>query len=195
MFSRLTWTERIQAALGLAMVCLLIFATNRLDNRHFERVQGTLTSIFKDRVVAQDLILDLSREFHTKELRLATDSEEWPAPEDQRIETLLGRYEATKLTREEHELFQRLKTNVAKVSRLEASAPSETTAQELDTALAAAIEDLNKLAKLQVDESRRLTRDAQLSLDSTQLHSKIEIATLVILGLFMQILILVKPWE
>ena len=36
MFSKITMTQRFNAGLALAVVIVLVFATNRIDQRHFE---------------------------------------------------------------------------------------------------------------------------------------------------------------
>ena len=52
--------NRINIGLALSIVFLLVFATNRLDKRHFETVQNTVISLHTDRVIAQDLIYKMN---------------------------------------------------------------------------------------------------------------------------------------
>mgnify|MGYP000262379828 CR=1 FL=1 len=72
MFAKLTTSQRIQIGLVLAMAFLLVLGSNRLDQRHFSTIQTTVNSVYKDRVVVQDFIYQLTNIFHKKEPRTLT---------------------------------------------------------------------------------------------------------------------------
>ncbi|CAN0603136.1 unnamed protein product, partial [Ectocarpus sp. 12 AP-2014] len=68
MFTKLTLFQRISVGLVLAIAFLLVLGSNRLNKRHFSTIQNTVNSVYKDRVVVQNLIYELSTTFHKKEL-------------------------------------------------------------------------------------------------------------------------------
>ena len=195
MITRLNFFERLQVGVAMGIVFLLVFATNRLDKRHFEEVQGTLNTVFEDRVVAQDYIYQLTGLYHRKALQVAAGTGIAAGDESARVEELLRLFEQTKLTPDEERHLAFLFKHHEILLKVEAQAPPERKKSDLQDALASVDEDLANLAAIQVKESHRLTRIAQKSLDSTSLNSKIHISVLVVVGILMQILIFVKPWK
>ncbi len=195
MIKKLSFVQRFQAALALLVVFLLIFATNRLDARHFEAVQETINTVYDDRVVAQDYIYQLSNLYHRKALRIATGEDDSVANENAEIAELLAKFAQTKLTPQEHEYFERLKQDHKALLKQEEGVPS----QERDAAIAKILisveKGLNDLASVQIQESRRQTELAQTFFNASNLHSRIEIGFLVVIGLLMQVLVLVRPWK
>lgn len=187
--------QRLQAALALAVVFFLILATNRVDNQHFENVQKTLNTVFDDRVVVQDYIYQLDNLLHQKALRLAKGELTVPPDENGKISDLLDLFADTKLTTDEKKHLTRFVRDFATVREREAAPlPPEEKISGIQKSLASLEKDLDRLAAVQVQESHRLTKVAQKSLDSTNLTSKIEIGFLIVIGLIMQLLIFVKPW-
>lgn len=52
--------NRFKAALGLLIVFLMILATNKIDDNQFAFVQESFESIYKDRLVVDNHILNIS---------------------------------------------------------------------------------------------------------------------------------------
>jgi hypothetical protein len=201
MFTKLSFSQRLQAGLALAVVFFLIFATNRIDKRHFETVQETLNSLFQDRIMAQDYIYRLDNLIHSKAVALAEGNYVISEGRNESISQLLQQFSHTKLTSKEQMYLAQLKKNIAHLQALEGGleAPLTSIPKERKMPLQQAIEkvetNLNSLSAIQVAESQRLTRLAQRSLDSTNLYSQIEIGFLIAIGLLIQFLIFIKPWK
>lgn len=196
MFAKLTTPQRIQIGLVLAMVFLLVLGSSKLDQRHFSTVQNTVNSVFKDRVVVQNLIYQMSTIFYTKELRfIRKDNFESVLSENQKVEQLLIDFRATKLTPNESNLLYQLNSRFTKLRVLEEKivrAPDE--AMDNTTILAIKSlknikENLNGLAKIQLDESGQLTQLSNKTLGTHILLSKLEVGFLVIIGIAMLALI------
>jgi len=53
------------------MVFVLIIATNLIDRNNFTRVKDSVITIYEDRLVANDLIFEMSNSFQEKEIAVA----------------------------------------------------------------------------------------------------------------------------
>lgn len=168
--------------MGLVMVILLVFITNRLDQKHFEEVQDKLSSIYYDRVVAQDYLFDLSSIFHDRQMRM-TKLEILNFNNDQEIETLIEKFEETSLTRKEKELFERLKENVNDLKALGNTTGQGAAAQATLDRIEILLADLSDI---QLKESKSLKIQGQDSLDSSKLMSNMEMGIIILFGIVLQ---------
>lgn len=196
MFSKLTILQRIQAGLVLAMAFLLVLGSYRLDKKHFSTVQHTVNSVYKDRVVVQDVIYRLSNIVHAKELRIWLGNDVGPIEtENKKAEQLLEDFQATSLTREEHGVLSELKTNFEGFKADEKKIFSardtieERVANTAKSTLRKMHQNLNILAEIQLEESKTLTQLSNKSLGMNILLSKLEVSFLIIIGLSMLLLI------
>lgn len=177
-----TGSEKVRTVLGLVMVILLVFITNRLDKRHFEKVQDKISSIYYDRVVAQDYLFDLSRIFYDRRMRMA-NQEILNFNDDAEIESLISQYEETTLTKKEEELFGRLKENISDLKALGNTTGEGKANQETMDRIERL---LGELSDIQTKESRSLKIQAQESLDSSNLMSNLEMGLIIIIGVILQ---------
>jgi len=196
MFAKLTLAQRIQVGLVLVMAFLLVLGSNRLDKRHFATVQTTVNSVFKDRVVAQDYIHQLSSIFHAKELRFILDKDKAQASdENKKIYNLLEEFENTELTTEESKLLKKLNFKFQNLLELENRRSSaESDIIHPDYKLVAAVftdikEGLNGLAQIQLEQSEELTQLSNKSLGVNILLSKLEVLFLAVVAVVMLVLV------
>ncbi len=188
--------QRLETGFALAIVFMLIFATNRMDEQHFKQVQDTLNTVFEDRVLAQDYIYRIENLIHQESLRLAVGNLEVPAQEDEDLEALLQKFAVTKLTMAERRHFESLLADSEKLRAVKgANIPTEEKVVQLQHSITRMDKALDQLAKVQVEESQRLTNIAQMSLDSTDLTSKVEIGFLIVIGVMLQLLVFLRPWS
>ena len=196
MFSKITMTQRFNAGLALAVVIVLVFATNRIDQRHFETTQNTVDAVFHDRVVAQNYIYQINNIMADIRIQIQTDSfrSTQSAPKEQ-LNVLLDNFAQTKLTLEEARLNYLLQEQIEELNReLEKrSIESYEITDESSSITLAHIkniqENLDDLAEIQLNESGRLTSVAQKSLKMTSIISNLEIAVLIIAGIALQFVI------
>ena len=196
MFKKFTTPQRIQVGLILAIAFLLVLGSNRLDQRHFSTIQTTVNSVYKDRVVVQDLIYKLNNIFHTKELRFILGNDfNTITVENQKVEQLLADFGATKLTPNESNALNELHRQFDKLKKLEnnvVQSPDDLqggvrvvagkTLEEIER-------NLDALAKIQLQESGQLTALSNKSLGMNILLSKFEVAFMIIIGIAMLALI------
>ena len=177
--------NRINIGLALSIVFLLVFATNRLDKRHFETVQNTVISLHTDRVIAQDLIYKMNLIIYNKQLSLLGESSKNVNPNfNKDFNLLIEKFSETKLTKKEGQIFEKLKVDFKTLTDLEAKMLQYN--EEILTNINIIKSDLIKLSEIQIKESKSLTNIAQKSLDTNNLMSKLEIGFLVLIGLIIQ---------
>ena len=177
--------NRINIGLALSIVFLLVFATNRLDKRHFETVQNTVISLHTDRVIAQDLIYKMNLIIYNKQLSLLGESSKNVNHNlNKDFNLLIEKFSETKLTKKESQIFEKLKVDFNKLTDLEAKMLENN--EEILTNINIIKTDLIKLSEIQIKESKSLTSIAQKSLDANNLMSKLEIGFLVLIGLIIQ---------
>jgi len=174
-------SEKIRTVLGLVMVILLVFITNRLDQEHFEEVQGTITTIYEDRVVAQYDLFQLTNLIYDVQMRMSS-GELVSLDSSGEMERVLNEYGQTTLTKRENEIFGRLKENLNKLSATDSIPQGSTTA----TTFERVHENLKELSEIQVKESKTLKIQAQDSLDSSNLMSNMEMILIIIFGVVLQ---------
>ena len=196
MFKNFTIAQRIQVGLILGIAFLLVLGTNRLDKRHFSTVQTTVNSVYKDRVIVQNLIYKLNAIFHAKELRFILKKDFNTIPdENKKAEELFSDFAATKLTSKEKNVLDNLQDQFQNLKILETNlfqnaealqGNHQTSAERM---LSKINQNLNVLAKIQLEESRELTELSNKSLGMTILLSKLEVAFLILIGIAMLTLI------
>lgn len=196
MFAKLTKTQRIQMGLVLALAFLLVLGSNRLDQRHYSIIQTTVNSVYKDRVVVQDIIYQLNNFFHEKKLRfMQHESPTINTSENGTIDALLVVFKHTKLTQEEAKLLNNLKIHYSFLTGLEHEmqqnpiAFNKASSKKVLQTLQEIEQDLNGLAAIQLSESAQLTQLSIKSLGMNILLSKLEVAFLIIIGVSMLFLI------
>ena len=195
MSKRNSFRSRLNIVLGLIAVFLLILGTNRIDKRHFETAQTAVTSVYEDRVLAQDYIYKLSNLIHKKQLNFQNGSETVNNSINKEVQTLIDLFSETKLTINESKTFKDLKSDFESLKSKENSyyksmknieftdstAPAAPTA--LYNELATLQSDLDNLALIQVGESKSVLSTAQKSLDMSNLMSSMEVYSLLVIGI------------
>lgn len=190
MSKRITLGKRVNVILALAIVFLLVFATNRIDQKHFEVAQKSVKEVYTDRVLVQDYIFSISNLLFTKRLALKdTAVESAHSSENKEIRQLLLDFNATKLTSAEVKYLNALEVNFKVLKRLELQEIQEKEESEYVKILEKMQATLQKLSEIQTRESKDLTHTAQKSLDMNQLLSNVEIGFLIVTGIAIQFVI------
>lgn len=179
---KMNFRQRIHTGFILALAFFLVLASNRLNRRNFSTVEHTVNTVFKDRVVAQEYIYELNNLFHEMELQLASGiMNESKGPTHSEITALLEDFGATELTADEAKHFRSLQENHIELQAL-GDATNTNTKREMRMLLQNIGNNLDKLAQIQLFESRSLTQLSNKSLQMNQLFSNLEIAFLIVLG-------------
>lgn len=194
MFSKLTLSQRVQISLIMGLALIMIFGSNRLNQRYYTEVKNTVNSVYQDRVVVQGYIFELNNIFHTKEISLLRQ-EPISNSDSARIEMLLVDFGNTELTEKESRLLKDFSSQVNILHEIESKveeldSPASKDIQQGYNELFNNIEQtLVGLAEVQLDQSSRLNIFSQDILDTINVLSNIEIAFMILMGIIILVLI------
>ncbi|WP_304142989.1 MCP four helix bundle domain-containing protein [Mesoflavibacter zeaxanthinifaciens] len=195
----MTFFNKIKWILGILMVFVLIVTTNLIDRNNFIRVKDSVVSIYEDRLVAKNLILDISNSIHKKEMAVAlTDSaffENSNNGENKNIQNLISKFETTKLTKEESETFNDLKENLNQLNKTESDfvKSSYISKDDMFNQISKIKNNLEDLSKIQLLEGSKQMSISKKAIDSVELFTQIEIYLLIFLAIVIQIIVMYNP--
>lgn len=191
--------NKIKWILGILMVFVLIVTTNLIDRNNFVRVRDSVVTIYEDRLIANDLIFEISKLVQEKEMAVAmSDSvffEEQNPNINKTIQGFISSFEQTKLTPEESQVFSDLKENIQALMDSEndfVSSNFETKTEVLGH-ISSITGDLGRLSKIQLSEGSRQMSISKRAIDTVELFTQIEIYLLVFLAIIVQIIVMYNP--
>lgn len=197
------WTYRIEqkfkTALALAVVFVLVLATNRVNKSHFSEIQASFNSVYKDRLVVEKYIFQLSALLNQKRLLLYDAA--GPASDIQKslvvgdsIRKLIDDYQRTKFTESETQLFTDFKAELEQLQKLEKSyfegESSTSIKYNIESKHQQLAELLSGLSDIQMKEGQSLMDQSNDLIATNNSFSSLEIAILIIMGLVVQVLVL-----
>jgi hypothetical protein len=192
----MTVYNKIKWILGILSVFFIILATNLIDRKNFIIVKNSVETIYADRLLAQDILLDLSGLIWEKELAQIkyerTQFENKNISINTRMEELVDLFSATKLTAKEEAIFGQLKKNFESLKgfeRTEIQLPNP----KFTEYLALIKDNLEDLAEIQIEEGKRELFESQRAIASVDLFTHLEIYALIIIAIFIQIVVMYNP--
>ncbi|WP_422356820.1 MCP four helix bundle domain-containing protein [Roseivirga pacifica] len=192
-YTKLKWI------LGISLVFALIAATNLVDRSNFMQVKESVATIYEDRLIVKDLIMDMYKAMQQKKIAIISDDNSFMGQRNDVVnndlKALIERYQATKLTKNEATVFENLKSNIDALWQAEASVTTESfKANEHLLGILAQVEsNLDELSDIQISEGRRQVSITKRATDSIELFTQLEIYVLIFLALVIQVIILYKP--
>lgn len=193
LFDKLKWI------LGIVIVFVLIAATNLIDRNNFIQVKESVQSIYEDRLIAKDLILDIYKSIQEKEIALITSDANFFTARNQvineEIGQLLDSFEHTRLTENEERVFNRLQENFEIVLQDESKLLNNdfNNASVLLEDIRRIEGDLYALSDIQVSEGNRQVAITKRATESIELFTQLEIYMLIFLAVLIQVIILYRP--
>ncbi|WP_213522570.1 MCP four helix bundle domain-containing protein [Nonlabens sp.] len=194
-------SNKIKWSAGLLLVIVLIVFTNFIDQKNFQRIQDSVDSIYKDRLIAKDLLFDIQLEIHDKELLLAENKDAIllsnRSASEKKIQNFLQSFSNTALTRDEEQIFEHLKEEIRALFSMEmAYLPSENS-QPSSAQLKGQAKKINaivaQLSDIQIAEGQRQMQLGRKAMESIDLLTQLEIWVMIILGVLIQFVILYSP--
>jgi hypothetical protein len=191
--------NKIKLILGIFIVFVLIISTNLIDKKNFERINNTVVTMYEDRIIASDLIMEMLVSIQEKELALANADSTFFLEQNQlvneEIKAHIIDFEQTKLTSEESNIFERLKSNLEELFIQEdhVNLLNFNKNEELLNHISNIKGDLYALSKIQLDEGKRQMSVSMGALETVELFTQIEIFILVLLAILLQIIVIYKP--
>ena len=191
--------NKVKWILGILMVFVLIVTTNLIDRNNFIRVRDSVVTIYEDRLIANDLIFEISKLVQEKEMAvILSDSiflKEQNPDINKTIQGFISRFEQTKLTSEESQVFDDLKKDFQKLMDSEKdfiNSGFENKSEILED-ISNITEDMSRLSKIQLSEGSRQMSISKKAIDTVELFTQIEIYLLVFLAIVVQIIVMYNP--
>lgn len=178
------------------MVFFLILMTNLIDRNNFVQVKKSISTIYEDRLMANDLIIRMLQEVHQTELQLqATDtltSNQYRKLLNEGFTQHVATYEATKLTKEEELIFDDFKSNLQKVGSYEENLQNQAVVNKepVIKMISALKNNLYQLSEIQINEGRNQMLISRQAVDTVELFTQIEIYILIALAILVQIIVM-----
>ena len=191
--------NKLKWVLGILMVFVIIVSTNLIDRNNFIRVKDSVVTIYEDRLIATDLIFEMSEAIHTKELAIALEDSIYYTKQNkeanQEVGELISRYELTRLTGNETKIFKELKNNFETLKTLELTYVESSFKQKdlLNQHISELKQNLSELSKIQINEGRKQMSISKKAIDTVELFTQIEIYLLVFLAIIIQIIVMYNP--
>ncbi|RDI58269.1 MCP four helix bundle domain-containing protein [Flavobacterium glaciei] len=191
-FAKIRWVASI------LLVFFIVLITNLIDRENFNRLSYSVTTMYEDRIVASDLLFEISRIIQEKQIAVLTlDTlflENKNNKHNQVLNQLIEKYSLTKFTEKEKFVFNQLQEELNSLKQKERPNTDIT-----DAAVINSFEKINKnlheLSKIQLDEGRRQVFISNKAKDTINFFTQVEIIFLVIMAILLQIIILYKPKE
>ena len=195
----MTLFKKIKWFLGILGVFLLVLATNLIDRNNFMRVEESVDNIYNERLLAKELLMDVSLKLHKKELAYSLNDTTYLKTKNDAINTeitqLLEKFDRVGSTKREDLILHNLNENHNKLMALQSKTASK---DKLYTKTCADIfsainTNIVELASEQVKEGNNQKFLARKAVDKVKLFSQIEIYFLIFLGVILQFIILYSP--
>jgi hypothetical protein len=212
--SVMKWGFTLQNKLKMALLLLVVFAGlligNLVEKRHVAELGTSFDSVYKDRLLVEGYIYELSNCLHAKKEtisrayshdRVQAVTEEMNR-QDAAIGELMSAYERTKLTDREAAVLSSLKYRLRALDRFGQSYLQRlkygNSANDLETKMSAVIHrasaDLKELSSIQLAVGRDMNDHSQKILSESSVLSQFAIVLLIVIGLVVQVL-LFRPQE
>jgi hypothetical protein len=191
--------NKIKWVLGILMVFILIVSTNLIDKKNFTRIKDSVETIYEDRLIADDLLFEMSRSIQLRQLAVANSDISFfskkSETENKKINEYISRYEKTKLTKEEEIKIDELKENFSALLKAEKNitASELNKNKELTTILSTIDDNLYELSKIQLKEGKQEMSVSKLVINEVELFTQIEIYLLIFLGILVQFVVIYNP--
>lgn len=197
----MTTINKIRWLASILLVFFIVLGTNLIDKSNFDRLRYSVTTIYEDRIVASDLLFEMAMLVQEKEVALVTSDTHFFEKRNEKINHeisgFIERYEQTKLTDREAELFSNLKEELSHLKSLEGPYVQSASADSGDLlqSIGEITQTLHDLSKIQVMEGRQQMFISKKAMDTIDLFTQGEIIFLIVMAVLIQIIILYKPKE
>ncbi|NQV51932.1 MAG: hypothetical protein HQ500_02050 [Flavobacteriales bacterium] len=191
--------KKVKWVLAISVVFLIILATNLIDKKHFLRIEESIENIYNERLLAKELLLNVSIRFHKKELAYALNDTAYLQSKNDVVNTEIGKslqmFDRAGATKQERYILDDLNENHAKLIQLESNAQLKGIlySSECVEIFSAINTNINDLAAEQMKEGKNQKRLANDAVNTVKLFSKMEIYMLIFLALILQFIVLYNP--
>jgi len=195
----MTWYNKFKWILGILLVFVIILTTNLIDRSNFIKVRDSVVSIYEDRLVANELIYQMCKAIHQKELAVANSDSEFYEEKNSalnsHIEELLAQFSKTGLTSDERRILTYLRSELDKLyaGEVQMLASEFQSTSEVRRFIFNIQDKLDDLSEIQLHEGSRQMSISQKAVDAVKLFTQLEIYVLVFLAIVIQVIVMYKP--
>ena len=192
------WFDKLKWLLIIGVVFTLVLATNLIDRRNFRNINNSVVSLYEDRLVVKNTILDMATAINQKEVAFLTkDTVSIKANNHRLTDALkndLGNFNPSSVTASEVESLDQLKNNLDAMFKAEA-ALLENEFSSLDDykkIIERVNENMDVLAHIQMKEGKKQLITSQRNMAAVELFTQLEIIFLVLFAAIALIIIFRK---
>lgn len=186
------WTfsikNKLAASIVLLALCLLVLSSNFLDRLHTENVKNSISTMYEDRLIAEEYILKMTRTLY--QIREILNTEDFDQKEST-VKKLTGDIKATyrifirtKLTKNEKSTADELMSQIKGLEQTvlsDSNIPSNYTDKILLS--------LNKLSEIQLDESKLIMKQVEAQYATIKASSQFAFAIIIIILIALQVMV------
>lgn len=190
--------HKIKAVAGLAAIISIILVGNFFLREKISTLDKSMSSICNDRLKPSVYIFEITDNMYRKRLSIRdkdnnVQTAKYIGECNHSIDGLIRSYEQTVLTKEEKQQWTAFRKHLLVYNHLEekylsgTSGPADHPALEAELVLV--LDNLNRLSKIQIGEGNELRQKSRTILNSSLTFSTLEIALLIVLGLFTSVIL------
>ncbi|MTI38944.1 MCP four helix bundle domain-containing protein [Fulvivirga lutimaris] len=191
--------DKFKWVLSILLVFVIVLTTNLIDKDNFKRLRNSIATIYEDRLIASDLIFEMSSLIQKKQMALITSDSVFITEQNSKINKdirgIIEKYEQTKITPEERTSFDSFKNHFENLTNQEVEYINTGFASNKDllNSINGLNNDLYNLSKVQLKEGKKQMSFSQKTMDTIELFTQVEIIFLVAMAILIQVIILYKP--
>lgn len=192
------WFDKLKWLVIVGVVFSLVLATNLIDRRNFRNINDSVVSIYEDRLVVKNTILDMATVINQKEVSFLTkDTASIKAKNEKLNEALksdLLKFNPSSVTAKEAESLEQLKKNLTLMFESESELLQNqfTSLDNYKAIIVKVNSNMDVLAHIQLEEGKRELINSKRNLASVELFTKIEIYFLILFAVIALIIIFRK---
>ena len=185
---------KIRAVFGLASLIVVILVGNLVLRQKMEALDQSMSSIMDDRLKPSGYIFELTHAIYEKRLMFVDNVTNTKVASkinqhNQAITKLIKSYEETYLTPDEEKQWTAFKTHLDAYNYFEQAYFNQQTSimvdkQAMTSEFEDALDNLGQLSRIQIGEGTQLRQQSKSIVNSSIAFSTVEIALLIVLGLF-----------
>lgn len=195
--------RKLERIVALILVLIIVIFTNVMDNTSFKVVKESIGNIYEDRLLAYDLTYKIHNEVEERRMMLLkgnllgfkASSSNFALT----VDSLVKQYKTTELTTYEAEKFTILQRQLAEIQQIELVGSANVLQNEkefrdkVELKSAEIVASLNALAAIQIIEGKRQLNNSERAVKSSEVLSKVEIISMILITLLIIFLIIYEP--
>lgn len=191
----MTILNKVRWIASILLVFFIVLMTNIIDRDNFNKMNDSVITMYEDRIVAADLIFDMSCIIHQKQIDLISGDtllQSFSPASYKSLDSLIDIYRQTRLTEKEARVFSQLQKELKNLKIKESDQAGE---KDLLIQMDLIYAQLQELSKIQVKEGKQQVMISNKAKSTIELFTQGEIIFLILLVIVIQFIIFYKPKE